>query len=164
METTTNSLSVTKEQFDLQTRLFNNVLEEVTDLESDNQLNDKVNHLKWLAGHLTNTRLSMYQIGGFEEDKSFDEFFAHGKAIDKNLNYPTIASIIEKWNEISPKLSNGFKNLPEEMLDSEAPVNVPIADNSMRSFLGFLMHHEAYHLGQMGILRKYIGKEAMSYK
>jgi len=34
---------------------------------------------------------------------------------------------------------------------------------NMNGFLAFLMHHEAYHIGQPGILRKYLGKEAMKY-
>ena len=46
-------------QFDLHTRLFNNVLDGITDAETQERARDTVNHVKWLAGHLTSTRFSM---------------------------------------------------------------------------------------------------------
>ena len=53
--------------------------------------------------------------------------------------------------------------IPASVLASDSPVNVPFGDKTMKGFLAFLMHHEAYHIGQMGILRKYLGNEAMKY-
>ncbi len=153
-----------KTQFDLHTRLFNNVLSEITDDQADSRANDKINHLKWLAGHVTSARMGLGKFGGLDEDKSMEEFFGHGKGIDPSKNYPSLKEIQEKWNFISDKISTGLENIPTEVLSSDAPVQVPVSDPSMEGFLGFMMHHEAYHIGQMGILRKFMGKEAMSYK
>ena len=54
-------------------------------------------------------------------------------------------------------------HLPDEVLGSPAPTKTPIADETLGGMLAFLMHHEAYHIGQMDLLRKYLGKDAMSY-
>ena len=153
-----------KDQFDLHTKLFINVLENITNNHTDTQLNEHVNHLKWLAGHVTNVRLSFLKLTGLPEDNSLDEYFAHGAKIDSNLKYPTIETIVSKWKDVSEKVSGGLMHIPAEVLASPSPINVPFGDKTMKGFLGFLMHHEAYHIGQMGILRKYLGNEAMSYK
>ncbi len=153
-----------KTQFDLHTKLFNNVLSEISDEQADIRADEKINHIKWLAGHITAARMGLGKFGGLDEDKSFDEFFGHGKSIDTTLNYPSLKEIQNKWNAISERISEGLANLPSDILRSKAPIQVPVSDPSMEGFLGFMMHHEAYHIGQMGILRKFTGKEAMSYK
>jgi len=153
-----------KDQFDLHTRLFNNVLENISDSDAGERLNEKINHLKWLAGHVTNVRLSFLKLVGETEDTSLDEFFSHGKSINADVKYPTIEVIKEKWVNASDKVESALMNIPERVLASNPPVDVPFGDKTMKGFLGFLMHHEAYHIGQMGILRKYLGNKAMSYK
>ena len=152
-----------KDQFDLQTRLFNNVMEGIIDSDADKRLNEKVNHFKWLAGHLTNVRLSFLKLAGEPEDNSLNEFFAHGVKIDSKLDYPSLEIIKSKWQEVTEKVESKLLDIPQEVLDSKAPIDVPFGDKTMKGFLGFLMHHEAYHIGQMGLLRKYLGNEAMKY-
>lgn len=166
METTAaNSVStVIKEQFDLQTRLFNNVLEGIEDTESNDRPNEQVNHMKWIAGHLVSSRQGMCEIGGFEPLKKIEDQFGHGKSIDPNANYMSIKELKEQWNEIAEPIKRGIENMPETAWEEKSQFGLPISDQTMRGMLGFLMHHEAYHIGQMGILRKYLGKEAMSYK
>lgn len=155
-------MSTIKKQFDLHTRLFNNVLDGIADQEADARANDHVNHLKWIAGHLTATRFGFKKLAGFEQENPFGEYFSHGKSIDPKVDYPPIETIKENWNAISGKISEAFGNLSEEALAANAP-QVPIGKGKMGDFIDFLMHHEAYHIGQMGILRKFAGFEALKY-
>lgn len=155
-------MSTIKQQFDLHTRLFNNVLEDISDGETNTQANEHVNHLKWLAGHLTAARYGFKDLAGLETEDPFGELFAHGKSIDPNQAYPSIEQIRNNFNGISGQISEVLGKLPAEALAAQAP-NVPISGGKMSDFLDFLMHHEAYHLGQMGLLRKFLGKGAMHY-
>ena len=155
-------MSTVKKQFDLHTRLFNNVLEGISDPDTNSRANGHVNHIKWLAGHLTSTRFGFKDMAGFEEGDPYGELFSHGKAIDPEADYPSIESIRENWNAISGKISDALGSLPAEALEADAP-RVPIGEGKMGDFLDFLMHHEAYHIGQIGILRKFLGQEAMKY-
>lgn len=157
-------MSIIKAQFDLHTSLFNNCMEGISQDQAWEQTNDNHNPFIWLAGHLVGTRMGMSQFGGFEPDTSFDGFFGHDQKLDKSKTYPTLAEIKAAWNEISPKISAGLANLPAEAWGGLPPSKVPISDDTMEGFMAFIMHHEAYHLGQMGILRKQVGLEAMSYK
>lgn len=157
-------MNVVKAQFDLHTALFNNCLENITEEQAWNRANENVNPLIWMAGHLVGTRMGMSQFGGFEPDPSFEAFFGHDQKLDMNKTYPPLESIKTAWNEISGKISTGLAAMPDEALSAPAPAKVPVADDTMSGFMAFLMHHEAYHMGQMGILRKYVGETEMSYK
>ena len=54
-----SSIQPVVKQFELQTRLFNNVLESIEDVKGSERLSDHVNHLQWIAGHLTNSRYGL---------------------------------------------------------------------------------------------------------
>jgi hypothetical protein len=161
MENATASLKV---QFDLHTRLFNNVLDSITEADANFRENDRINHIKWVAGHALNTRLtSMAKIVGRQPDETYAGWFARGVALDPNAKYPPIAEIAAKWKDAAPALSEGIAHIPEEVLSAPAPAKAPIADDTVRGFLSFVISHEAYHIGQLSLLRKLAGKDAMSY-
>ncbi|MFN8395405.1 MAG: DinB family protein [Bacteroidia bacterium] len=152
-------MSTVSSQFDLQTRLFRNTLDGVTDAEAGNRPSAHSNHIKFIAGHLVFTRLMMKDFAGLPSDDRFNQF---DKNMDPNAEYLPMATILAKWDEISGPLSAALQNLPAEMLGADAPFLVPTG-KSIQDLLDFLMHHEAYHIGQLGILRKFAGKEAMKY-
>lgn len=155
-------MSTIKQQFDLHTRLFNNVLDGISDTDTNSRANEHVNHLKWLAGHLCSARFGFKDLAQLDQADPYGDLFGHGKAINPEADYPSIENIRENWNAISGQISAAFDQLPAEALEANAP-KVPIGDGKMGDFLDFLMHHEAYHIGQMGILRRFLGKDAMSY-
>lgn len=160
----TSTAAPLKVQFDLHTRLFNNVLDGITDAESNNCHSDQINHIKWIAGHMLNTRVNMLtKLTGGKPDESYVEHFGRGKSLDPNASYPPINEITAHWQNASNAISEGINQLPEEVLESKAPFQGPIADETFRGLLAFLISHEAYHIGQLGLLRKMIGKPAMSY-
>ena len=161
----TSTAAALKAQFDLHTRLFNNALEGITDPDANSRKDENINHIKWVAGHLLNTRLStLSRMTGGQPDATYEAQFGRGVALDTNASYPPIEEITSKWTGSSAAISEGLTHIPEEVLASAAPVQAPIADNTMRGLLAFLVSHEAYHIGQISLLRKLAGKEAMSYK
>jgi uncharacterized damage-inducible protein DinB len=147
-------------QFDLHTRLLRNVLEGISDSAAATQHNPHANHIQFLAGHLVYTRLMLVGYVGLQGD---DRFNAFEKNIDPKAAYLPLRDILAKWDEIAGPISAGFSRMTPEDWASEAPFPTPTG-TTMADFLAFLMHHEAYHLGQLGILRKFAGKEAMSYQ
>ncbi len=161
----TTSAAALKSQFDFQTRLFNNVLDGVTDEESAARNNDNVNHMKWIAGHLLNTRVgSLSKLAGLQPDESYVAQFARGTNLDSNVAYPSIEELLSKWNSTAAAIGSGIEKIPEEVLSAKSNAPVPIADDTVRGLLAFLMSHEALHIGQLSLLRKMVGKEAMSFR
>ncbi len=154
-----------KAQFDLHTRLYSNALEGLTDAEANRSNSEHVNHMKWVAGHLLNTRVDLLsKLTGKEPDTTYGEQFGRGKPLSATDTYPPLEEITSKWKATAASIGEGIANIPEEALAAKTEIQTPIADDTFRGLLSFLISHEAYHIGQLGLLRKLAGKEAMSYK
>jgi hypothetical protein len=120
------------------------------------------NHAAWLAGHLVSTRYMLANVSGLQLAEPNPELFGNGKGLEVTATYPGLASVASQWEEISHKLTQHLKGLNSKSLTQKAPFPTP-AGETLADFVTFLVHHEAYHLGQLGILRRYFGKEAMKY-
>jgi uncharacterized damage-inducible protein DinB len=152
-------MSTITAQFDLHTRLYRNVITGIADQAAATPAGPNSNHLKFLAGHLVYTRLMMKDFAGLPGDDRFAQF---DKNMDPKADYLPMRDILAKWDEIADPISKAVAALPAQALAGNGPFPTPCGP-SMEDFLSFLMHHEAYHIGQMGILRKIAGAEAMKY-
>jgi len=149
-------------QFELHTRLYNNLLHEISDEQSLQRLTKETNHIKWIAGHLLTGRYSLCELARVEKENPYTEFFSG--ALNDQLDYPKLKDMQEHWNEISGMLSEGISILPEKLLVKESKFKSPMGDNSVKGMLDFIMHHEGYHLGQISLLRRFVGNGKMSYR
>jgi uncharacterized damage-inducible protein DinB len=156
-----NKLEAVISQFEIHNILFGNVLEG-TEENNAHSLNEFTNHISWIAGHLVSSRYMIANLLGLQLEEPYVGLFEHGKGIDRKAEYPTISKQINAWNEITPQLIEKLKSTPDETLDNKGPFKVPTGE-TIGQIINFFAHHEAYHLGQLGILRKYFGKEAMKY-
>ena len=151
-------------QFSLHNVLFNNVLDQITDEEANTSIAPPMNSFKWLAGHVLNSQGHLATLSGVDIAIPWARHFA-AKATDVKTVTPTLAEIKAKWNEIHPQLQASLENLSEEALNQAIEIPHPIAafDNTLGGFWAFINHHQAYTIGQMGILRRGFNKDAMKY-
>ena len=158
----TDAMKYLAGQFKLQTRLFNNVTAEVSEADSKQSLNSNTNNMAWLAGHSVSTRYMLAQILGLSVSEPFPALFANGKGLDKTAAYPSMSELTNDWNTISAQIETALNTLPAEALHNKMPQPVPTGD-TLGDFLAFLMHHEAYTIGQLGLARRFYGLQAMTY-
>jgi len=154
-------------QYDLHQRLFNNVLEGFSNEETNSRLEGfpQVNHVKYLAGHLLNSQYGIVVIAGLKPEVKWNELFAvmgQSRAKD-NIPYPRIEEIIEEWNRLYHPVREGLVALTATQLQSRPPKPFDAVADSLGELWAFVNHHPAYHIGQIGILRRAMGKAAMSY-
>ena len=158
-------------QFDLHTLLFNNVIADISDEESNKCIAEPTNSVKWLAGHLLWANGNLSKFGGSPVTMPWrDHFFTKEGATPDDYaapksEMPTLAQIKNKWNEDAVVIRQVLENLPEEALSSEVEFKHPIIpfDNTLAGFLAFINDHQSYHIGQIGLLRRSLGKDAMKY-
>ncbi len=155
------TLNLITAQFELHNRLFKNVVEGLENNKSA-QLNEYTNHAAWLAGHIVSSRYALTNVLGAGVTEPHPGLFEHGKGINPAAEYPGLDTCAKDFDEITPKLEEKLKSLTAEQLNAEGPFKVPMGQR-MDQIIAFFAHHEAYHIGQLGILRKYFGKEAMKY-
>jgi uncharacterized damage-inducible protein DinB len=158
-------------QYDLHDVLFNNVIAGISDEESNRTINDPMNSVKWLAGHLLWANANLANIGGVNVGVKWRDHFhtkQGGSAVDFNApksELPTLEEIRNKWNADTEVIRKGLENLPDEVLDKTVDARHPIApfDNTLAGLWAFINDHQSYHIGQIGILRRALGKDPMSY-
>ena len=157
-------------QFTMNTRWFKNVLDGINDQESLTRINGYVNHLRWIAGHLTTSRYrNMMRIGlPAEEFPYLDVYMQSGSApayrpVDESISYPRLPDLLHYWDIYSTSLSDAILLIPDEKLNSELPFTTPIGGKTVLESLGFVVGHEAYHIGQMSLIRKSLGHSSMVY-
>lgn len=159
------------DQFDLHNVLYNNVIADISDEESNRCVADPMNCVKWLAGHLLWAQHNLANIGGVKIEMPWRDHFhtkQGGSPEDFNApksELPTLQQIKDKWGEFAPLIRKGLENLPDEALSAVIGVPHPIApfDNTLAGLWAFINHHQAYTIGQIGILRRGLGKGAMAY-
>lgn len=147
----------------LQTRLFKNVLKDIDPEKETERINGNTNHLRWLAAHVVSTRYFIGQLAGMEIEEPHFDIIGQGKKLDETIEYPTLEESLQDWDAIAGKVEEGLANASDEVLSAKAPFEFPAVDNTILGAVSFMVHHEAYHIGQMGLIRKSFGSEAMKY-
>jgi hypothetical protein len=158
-------------QYDLHNVLFNNVIAGISDEEANKCVADSMNSVKWLAGHLLWANANLANIGGTKvEVKWRDHFHTKQGGSPEDFNappskLPTLDEIKNKWNEDAQVIRKALENLPDEALNTVIERKHPIYpfDNTLGGLFAFINHHQAYTIGQIGILRRGLGKDAMKY-
>ncbi|MBK9249784.1 MAG: DinB family protein [Ignavibacteria bacterium] len=147
----------------MNSRLFINALDGVTDAQANERISDHNNPLIWMATHTVWARFNICAMLGKPADNPYDGKFENFKAYDANDNYPTIANVKAEWNKASVLLKEALSSVSEEHLAAECPLKSPIGDFTFGGTIAFLTQHESYDIGQIAFLKKFHTKEAMKY-
>jgi len=154
-------------QFNLHHLLYNNVLEGFTDKETNERLYGypQMNHVKYLAGHILNSHYGLATITSMKPDIKCNELFAvmHLSEAKDNFEYPTIEEIKNEWNGLCHPLRSKLEEMSAKELQAVPPAPFDQVADSSSELWSFINHHVAYHIGQIGILRRGFGKSPMRY-
>jgi len=161
-------------QFDFHHRLYNNVLDGFSDAEANARMHDdtNLNYVKYVAGHLLQSQYGFARLAGLQIQPKWSDLFAPAgqtRARD-DVAYPELDAIKSEWNTLYPDIHNRFSALTSEALNATAPEpfgslfagNTDFG-NTVAGVWAFLIHHQAYHIGQIALLRRGFGKPPMRY-
>jgi uncharacterized damage-inducible protein DinB len=117
--------------------------------------------IAWVIGHLLHYRYDLMKVLGASQDSPFKEKFT-GNATD-GADYPTIGELMESWSEVSQQTLAVVKAATDAQIEATLPSDGgPHAERRVLDTLVFFTWHEAYHMGQLGTLRKQFGLTATS--
>jgi len=121
----------------------------------------------WLVGHLANTMnilVVRYILNGEavltkEQSLIFAPDFAGGKAPTENEDeYPAWDDILGLYNTAFDRALAGLASLKDDdlgqALSGELPERIRAHFSSIEVTLAFMISHDAYHRGQIGLLSK----------
>ncbi|MCC5942104.1 MAG: DinB family protein [Balneolaceae bacterium] len=155
-------------QFDLHQRLYNNVLVGFTDEETNRRLPGypHISHIKYIAGHLLNSQYGIAMLAGLKTEVKWNDLFAvmgQSEARD-DISYPHIDEIMKEWNDLYRPVREKLYRMNDDQLMELPPEPFDAVSESKGQLWTFITHHQAYHIGQIGILRRAFGKDPMSYE
>lgn len=149
-------------QYDLQTYWFLNALESITEEESNISISENINPIKWVGGHLIDSRITINNIiSNNVINVDYKKLFGKGTNNKIDDSFPAIEQIRTDWTSISEQLIRALKNIPDEILMSKPPFQTSIPDETLLGLIAYFSMHESFHIGQLSVYRKLIGKNQM---
>ena len=140
------------------------MLLDINEDEANVRIAPEVNNVHWLAGHLVWGQLGLAKMGGILVDIPWTDHFNTQlkEPVSKSLKMPNLEEIKIAWNEYVEPIRLGLEQIPDEALNGQIEFPLP-AFKTVGGLWAFINHHQAYTIGQIGILRRFFGKEAMKY-
>ena len=151
------SIGTVAEQFRITTNLFIKAMSDVDKDQAMRRPGPVSNPLLWLAGHVIQFRTRMLTLLGAPREFPWGSIFDTGAKVGAAGIYPQPEELVAKWEELSEVLMDRLSALTEEDLVTPPSARVPTTDATLRGAIGYFSLHEAYHVGQMGYVRKWLG-------
>jgi uncharacterized damage-inducible protein DinB len=123
------------------------------------------NCLNWVVGHLTRVRNRALGLVGEKPlfpDEDFDAYCDEaGVPFDAEAALP-LDELKRRFKALQEPLVRGLNAISKEVLEKPAPFSPTNNPNeTVGSLLAAVAFHEAYHVGQTGMLRRVVGREGV---
>jgi hypothetical protein len=123
------------------------------------------NCLNWVVGHLTRTRnraLGLFGQRPMFPNEEFDAYDDNGGMPFRPDTATAFDELKRRFKALQEPLVNGLDAMSPEAMDRPAPFS-PTGNpkETVGSLLAALAFHEAYHVGQTGILRRVVGRQGV---
>jgi len=155
----TSAITNIAHQYAINTDLFNRCTADIQPDDWFAQPCDVSNHLMWVAGHILNTRSGVI-LGslGKQPASYWGDLFARGGKLVERSKYPSPQEIRNAWKGVADELATALANVTDEVLSRPVPDSpAPKFDGKVGGLVAFFALHEAYHVGQLAYLRKFLG-------
>jgi uncharacterized damage-inducible protein DinB len=121
------------------------------------------NCLNWVLGHVLATYCSALALVGQEpvmDKETLKRYDRGAPPLRDPAEAMDIQALTTALDEAVQRFEAGLSNLTPEALDRPAPMSPSKNPNeTVRSLLSTIAFHQAYHAGQLGVLRRISGKE-----
>lgn len=145
------------------------LIDDVAEEDWFRQVSSCPTHLAWQVGHLAMAQyaLTMLRIRGKEREdegllsKAFFRSFQKGTAPKFDpAEYPTVSEILATLARVHEASLEELALQTDETLDVKLPEPHAVFDTKLGSVF-FCAAHEMLHAGQIGLLRRVLGKEPL---
>lgn len=138
-------------------QLYKNSLLQVNPHAANQSVLTGINSFNTILLHMISTRFSMARLIGLAEPNPIKEL------TDEEKNNPDYQLWLQWCADVTAKIEIKLRQMKAEELQATAKFNPPNGSNSVLGVVEFLLFHEAYHFGQLGILRKTMQLESLSF-
>ncbi|MNK81708.1 hypothetical protein D3C87_1014600 [compost metagenome] len=142
------------------------VLDGISEEDAKKRIEGRTNHIIWMVGNFLDMRYALGNVLGLDLKNPHNDLFFQGKALDENLNYPTLKELKDSFHQISPLIYNRLLEISDEDLDKAFPMgmNIDFFPENVLNFVGMCIGREDYLCGQIGLMHRILGYEGMKYE
>jgi hypothetical protein len=165
MEPKSSTMQVIIPLFRMHTQNFDNVLAGIKEKDAATRVEGRTNHILWMAGNLVNSRYWLADVLGLPNKDPHENLFVMAKALDPAASYPDLKTLHKEWHTISPLVYEKLLSVTDDMLNEAYPMGMEtdyLVENK-RNMIAMGLDRESYLLGQLGLMRRIFGYEAMKY-
>ena len=149
-------------QLEVTHRVFQANTEGISHEDSLRSPGEAGNNINWIAGHLITAYDSLLETLGQERvwsDERLELYKRGSESLGESSAAEDFSEICAAFSEAHRRLMAGLHGLPSERLAEPAPYS---PGNNPQETLGSLLQvtafHQAYHVGQLGLARRLVGK------
>jgi uncharacterized damage-inducible protein DinB len=148
--------------FDVNDSLIRQTLSDLPDDALWKQPGGQGNSIMWIVGHITQTRAGLLSLLGDRASTGWGELFRRGAQRQDPSAYPEPQAIKAMGVDLTKKLRSRLATMTEDELAAPiTTVKLPNVDTVVDA-LAFFAFHEAYHVGQLGYVKKALGYTAIA--
>lgn len=114
----------------------------------------EANNVAFLAVHLTGARYYIVNFLGGAARDPLERYHEKARSIDDIAEFPPPAEVLDAWEAVAPLLETALAQATPAFLDGASGLPFPAPGPTRLDALAFLAQHEAYHLGQMCLIRR----------
>jgi uncharacterized damage-inducible protein DinB len=157
-----STLKPTASIYKVNSTLFINSFKDVDEKVALKRPNKKTNSMIFIALHLLDARNFILAQLGVEIKNPFAKYVDWSKSIDEIKVYPKLSRVLAEWEKLDSVFMKKLNTLSPKQLEVKLNMDFP-GGKTVQNMISFLSEHEAYHVGQLGMLRKFHGLPATQY-
>ena len=157
------NLSPLASTLELNTVLFLNCLDGISEEKATERVNGRGNSISFLAAHMIDARHFIATMLGLPLANPIGTALSNVQNIEDAPAIPSLSALTSEWVAVSSHLNHILEAPILVDLSQPAPHSFPISDSSILGGIAFLVQHDSFHLGQIAFLRRQLGFKAMSY-
>ena len=148
-------------QLDIARRSLHRNLEGVTHEESLKRPDAGTNSINWIVGHMLGGRNGVIAAAGGQPVIARERLAQYGRGSSGDVAEPIrLEELVELFARTQAPLVDALQKLTDDQLNGRSPMRSPAGeDATFAQAIAAMTLHECYHVGQLGIARRLVGKK-----
>lgn len=120
---------------------------------------DGLNAAHWVLAHITGARRGAMRLLGHDiEREGWEEATARGGDRDGFRKAPQVSDLMREFESLGVRIAESLESLGPEGLAREIDADLPDGSRTIVEGVFGLYMHECFHLGQISLIRRLLGK------
>ncbi len=148
--------------YSVNSKLLVNSFKNVTNSDALKRPNRKTNSMMFLLLHIIDARYFILKQLDKEIKNPFGKYVDWANSIEDIKIYPKLNRVLTEWKVLNKIFMKKLETISSDKLKSKIEFQFP-GGNTALNMISFLSEHEAYHVGQLGLIRKFLGFPSVKF-